>query len=159
MSVRPVLSAQNLSGTSIYQAFGVFRPLKVKMFTKTAVFKFSYAIIQSGDFMHDRKFDDDKKYIERIRALREDNDYTQQYIADYLCTSQTMYARDERDATALPIRHLFYLAKLYDVSTDYILGLTNNPLPCDKCIKMTKSSKHPTNQQSRYSIQWKNKDK
>lgn len=138
---------------------GIYRPHKVNIFTKKAIFKFSYAIIQTGDFMQDGKFDEDKKYIERIRALREDHDYTQQYIADYLCTSQTMYARYERDANALPIRHLFYLAKLYDVSTDYILGLTNNPLTCDKYIKMTGSSKHPANQQNRYSIQWKNKDK
>lgn len=75
--------------------------------------------------MNYNEYDDDKKYINRIRELREDNDYTQQYVADFLCTSQTMYARYERDASAMPIRHLFYLSKLYNVSSDYILGLTD----------------------------------
>lgn len=70
-------------------------------------------------------YEDDKKYINRIRELREDNDYTQEYIAHCLDTSQTMYARYERDASAMPIRHLIYLSKLYNVSTDYILGLTD----------------------------------
>ena len=62
-------------------------------------------------------------YIKRIRDLREDHDKTQQEIATLLGTSQTMYARYERGANELPIRHLIVLAKYYDVSTDYILGL------------------------------------
>lgn len=66
-------------------------------------------------------------YIKRIRDLREDNDKTQQEIADFLGTSQTMYARYERGANELPIRHLIKLADYYSVSTDYILGRTNNP--------------------------------
>lgn len=45
-------------------------------------------------------------YITRIRNLREDSDKTQQEIADYLGTSQTMYARYERGANEMPIRHL-----------------------------------------------------
>jgi len=64
-------------------------------------------------------------YIVRMRNLREDNDLTQQEIATILGTSQTMYARYERGANELPIRHLIKLAKYYDVSTDYLLGLTN----------------------------------
>lgn len=66
-------------------------------------------------------------YIKRIRDLREDNDKTQQEIADFLGTSQTMYARYERGANELPIRHLLKLADYYGVSTDYILGRTDNP--------------------------------
>lgn len=68
---------------------------------------------------------DNKKYIERIKNLREDHDYTQEYVANYLGTSQTMYARYERGANELPIRHLLSLCKLYHVSADYILGLSN----------------------------------
>lgn len=64
-------------------------------------------------------------YIVRMRNLREDNDLTQQEIATVLGTSQTMYARYERGANELPIRHLIVLARYYDVSTDYLLGLTN----------------------------------
>ena len=64
-----------------------------------------------------------KRYIKRIRDLREDHDKTQQNIADVLGTSQTMYARYERGATELPIRHLITLCNYYSVSADYILGL------------------------------------
>ena len=67
----------------------------------------------------------DKTYIKRIRDLREDSDKTQQEIADILGTSQTMYARYERGANELPIRHLIVLCQYYKVSADYILGLSN----------------------------------
>lgn len=63
-------------------------------------------------------------YMIRMRNLREDNDLTQQEIATVLGTSQTMYARYERGANEMPIRHLIKLARYYDVSTDYLLGLT-----------------------------------
>ncbi|MBQ8341928.1 MAG: helix-turn-helix transcriptional regulator [Clostridia bacterium] len=62
-------------------------------------------------------------YVKRIRDLREDHDKTQKEIAAILGTSQTMYARYERGANELPIRHLVKLCKYYGVSADYILGL------------------------------------
>lgn len=62
------------------------------------------------------------QYIKRIRDLREDSDLTQAQVAEYLGTSQTMYARYERGANELPIRHLMKLCDLYNVSSDYILG-------------------------------------
>lgn len=62
-------------------------------------------------------------YIKRIRDLREDHDKTQQEIANLLGTSQTMYARYERGANELPIRHLIKLCEYYNVSADYILGI------------------------------------
>jgi transcriptional regulator with XRE-family HTH domain len=65
-------------------------------------------------------------YQRRIRDLREDHDKTQEQIANVLGTSQTMYARYERGANELPIRHLIRLADYYGVSADYILGRTNN---------------------------------
>lgn len=65
------------------------------------------------------------KYSKRIRDLREDNDKTQAEIAAVLGTSQTMYARYERGANELPIRHLITLAEYYNVTTDYILCLTD----------------------------------
>lgn len=64
------------------------------------------------------------QYIKRIRDLREDNDLTQAQVAEYLGTSQTMYARYERGANELPIRHLMKLCDLYNVSSDYMLGRT-----------------------------------
>ena len=66
-----------------------------------------------------------KAYIKRMRDLREDHDKTQQEIADVLGTSQTMYARYERGANELPIHHLVTLCRFYNVSADYILGLSD----------------------------------
>ena len=65
-------------------------------------------------------------YIKIIRDLREDSDKTQQEIAEFLGTSQTMYARYERGANELPIRHLIKLCDYYNVSADYILGRNKN---------------------------------
>lgn len=64
---------------------------------------------------------------ERIRGLREDNDLTQTDIAVYLGTSQTMYARYERGANEIPIRHLISLCRLYNVSADYFLDTAPDP--------------------------------
>lgn len=66
------------------------------------------------------------KYCKIIRDLREDNDLTQTQVAEYLGTSQTMYARYERGANEMPIRHLIKLCDLYRVSSDYILGRNSN---------------------------------
>lgn len=64
-----------------------------------------------------------KDYTERIRDLREDNDKTQQEIADYLGTTQQVYSRYEKGINEMPIRHIIALCKYYKVSADYILGL------------------------------------
>ena len=64
-------------------------------------------------------------YVQRIRNLREDSDKTQAEIAEILGTSQTMYARYERGANELPLRHLITLCEYYHVSADYILGLSD----------------------------------
>ena len=62
-----------------------------------------------------------RTFLEKIKGLREDNDLTQTQIAEILGTSQTMYARYERGANEMPIRHLISLCKLYNVSADYLL--------------------------------------
>lgn len=62
-------------------------------------------------------------YIKRIRDLREDADLTQTEVAEYLGTSQTMYARYERGANEIPVRHIIKLCEFYNVSADYILGI------------------------------------
>ena len=64
-------------------------------------------------------------YTKRIRDLREDHDMSQQEVASVLGTSQTMYARYERGANEMPLRHLITLCHHYGVSADYILGLTD----------------------------------
>ena len=68
-----------------------------------------------------------RTFIEKLRGLREDNDLTQQQVADALGTSQTMYARYERGANEMPIRHLTTLCRLYNVSADYFLDTAPDP--------------------------------
>ena len=60
-------------------------------------------------------------FLEKIRGLREDNDLTQLKVAGVLGTSQTMYARYERGANEMPVRHVVTLCRLYNVSADYLL--------------------------------------
>lgn len=62
-----------------------------------------------------------RTFLEKLRGLREDNDLTQTQIAEVLGTSQTMYARYERGANEMPIRHLITLCRFYNVSADYFL--------------------------------------
>ena len=64
---------------------------------------------------------------ERLRGLREDNDLTQSQVAQILGTSQTMYARYERGANELPIRHLVTLCRLYNISADFFLNTQPDP--------------------------------
>ncbi|MBR2453224.1 MAG: helix-turn-helix transcriptional regulator [Clostridia bacterium] len=68
-----------------------------------------------------------KLYYERLRDLREDSDLKQKDIADILNTTQQVYSRYENGLNELPIHHLVTLADFYKVSTDYILGRTDNP--------------------------------
>ena len=60
-------------------------------------------------------------FLEKIRGLREDNGLTQLQVAGVLGTSQTMYARYERGANEMPVRHVVTLCRLYNVSADYLL--------------------------------------
>lgn len=64
-------------------------------------------------------------YYKRIRDLREDHDLTQAQVAEYLSMKQPQYNRYERGLRDVPTDVLIALAKLYDTSTDYILGLTD----------------------------------
>lgn len=66
-------------------------------------------------------------YYPRIKDLREDSDYSQNYVSEYLQMKQPQYSRYERGLRDIPSDILIRLAKLYNTSTDYILGLTDNP--------------------------------
>lgn len=68
-------------------------------------------------------------YYRRIRELREDHDLTQRQLASRLNMTQTQYFRYEQGYRDIPTDILIALAQMYHTSTDYILGLTNNPLP------------------------------
>lgn len=61
----------------------------------------------------------------RIRDLREDSDYTQKFVADYLLCDQSLYSKYERGERQLPLDFAVKLAKLYNTSVDYIVGLTD----------------------------------
>ena len=74
-------------------------------------------------------------YVRIMRDLREDADKTQTQIAEVLGTSQTMYARYERGANAMPIHHLITLCKFYNVSADYLLGTVPSPHRKQKIAK------------------------
>ena len=65
------------------------------------------------------------KYYERIKDLREDQDLTQQEVASILNTSQSYYAQYENNKRQMPFDRAIELAKFYNVSLDYIAGLTN----------------------------------
>lgn len=59
-----------------------------------------------------------------IRNLREDNDKTQQELADYLNVKQTTYSKYELGKINIPIEVFMKLADYYQVSVDYLLGRT-----------------------------------
>lgn len=65
----------------------------------------------------------------RIYELREDNDLKQREIAKILNCSQRVYSNYERGDLDIPTEVLIKLAKHYDVSTDYILGISDKMDP------------------------------
>ncbi len=65
----------------------------------------------------------------RLKELREDLDIKQQTIANYLHIKQNTYSQYENEQRQIPIEMLIALAKFYDTSVDYILGLTDIKTP------------------------------
>lgn len=59
----------------------------------------------------------------RLKNLREDNDLSQRQIAKYLHCSQSAYSRIESGRQDIPTSFLKRLARLYKVTTDYILEM------------------------------------
>ena len=72
--------------------------------------------------------------FKRIKDLREDNDLLQKDIANLLGISQQYYSEYENGNRSIPIFHLMKLAKFYNVSIDYIVGLTDNIKPYSRKI-------------------------
>lgn len=67
--------------------------------------------------------------IQRLKEIREDRDLTQKQISKVLGISQVVYSRYETGIRLIPIDKLVKLAKYYQVSVDYILGLTDESKP------------------------------
>lgn len=63
--------------------------------------------------------------FKRIKDLREDNDKYQKEIANLLGISQQYYSEYESGKRTIPIQHLITLAKYYNTSIDYLVGLTD----------------------------------
>ena len=64
---------------------------------------------------------------QKIRDLREDRDLKQREIAEYLHCSQRVYSNYELGQRDIPTDILIKLSNYYNVSVDYLLGLTSNP--------------------------------
>ncbi len=63
----------------------------------------------------------------RLKELREDMDLKQRELAQYLNCSQQVYSNYELGQRDIPTDILIRLSALYNVSVDYILGITDNP--------------------------------
>ena len=74
-------------------------------------------------YINKKRVQNMKKYNEVLKELREDNDLTQQQVADILKTTRSYYGQYERGARPFPIEHLITLCNFYKVSADYILCL------------------------------------
>ena len=68
-----------------------------------------------------------------LKYVRTQNGYSQTQIAKILKTTQQQIWKYESENPKynqeIPVRHIITLARLYNVSTDYLLGLTDNPVP------------------------------
>lgn len=68
----------------------------------------------------------------RLKDLREDKDYTQQDVANYLDCSRSTYSNYEQEIRNVPIETLCKLADLYKTSVDYLIGRTDEIKPYPK---------------------------
>ena len=65
----------------------------------------------------------------RLRALREDHDFSQKKLAEMLDMSQTGYSKYETGENDVPVSVLLRLAEIYKTSVDYLLDLTDEQRP------------------------------
>ncbi len=66
--------------------------------------------------------------FKNLRAIREDNDIKQKDLAQYLNVSQNTYSQYETGIISLTAEVLIKLAEYYNVSIDYLLDRTDNPV-------------------------------
>lgn len=71
-------------------------------------------------------------YRARIRGVREDRDYTQAQIGKILNKSQQGYNHIEAGRAELKIEDLVRLCRFYNLSADYLIGLTDEPISYQK---------------------------
>lgn len=68
---------------------------------------------------------DERKYLRRMRELREEHEYGQKQVAASLHIDQRVYSRYETGMNALPVAMVYRLCALYGVSSDYLLGVSD----------------------------------
>ncbi len=68
----------------------------------------------------------------RLKELREDLDIPQRILADYLNIKQNTYSQYENETRQIPIDLLIKLARYFNVSIDYILGVSDIKEPFPK---------------------------
>ena len=66
-------------------------------------------------------------YYQRLRDMREDRDMTQAQIAELLGTAREQYNKYELGRQEIPFHHVITLAEFYNVTIDYLAGLTDKP--------------------------------
>lgn len=69
-------------------------------------------------------------YTKRLYDLRVDNDLKQEDVAKVLKITTQAYGMYENKKRSLPIESLVILCRFYDVSADYILGLSDEKNKC-----------------------------
>lgn len=79
----------------------------------------------------DRKGEGDL-YYPRLRDLREDKDLKQAELVEILGMHKTTYTNYEQGKREIPFSLAIRLAEFYNVSLDYIAGLTDIPVPLNK---------------------------
>jgi len=77
--------------------------------------------------------------IDRLKDIREDKDLTQKDIAKILNITQPTYSAFENGTKIIPLKHLNTLCNFYDISMDYIIGLSNNRTINNKIKELDKN--------------------
>lgn len=80
--------------------------------------------------------------ISRLREIREDRDLYQKDIAKVLNIRQKQYSLYETGVRLIPVDKLVQLAKYYNTSVDYLLGLTDERKPYNKSILESRNQKN-----------------
>ena len=86
------------------------------------------------------------RYTERIRDLRKEKRYTQTYVANVLQVAQTTYSDYENGRVRIPVNHIVELARFYDISLNYITGVSNIREPFPRWFSKEKDHKKPCSQ-------------
>lgn len=70
--------------------------------------------------------------FEKLKELRLEHEKTQKQIAEILNCQREVYRRYETGKNEIPVSFAIILARYYDVTTDYLLGLTKERKPFPK---------------------------